>query len=203
MSVHLVEAGERTNPSRTSWWRWWCRNAEGIAAVGVAVMAATWFLTVVAAWVAWHAWEGVPVLRSLDVVSTEDVHVVRGLVPVGVEGGGVWSLGMVVTCGKATGDLVVHLHFGGFPAYVSVQPMVRTANGVKIRFGAELSPGDDARFGLHSQVLEDDGDVANFIDAAFVRGVWISNGHAGFRNGVPADENVAAVAGLLDCAGGG
>ena len=99
---------------------------------------------------------------------------VRGLVPVGVEGGGIWSLGMVVACEKETGDLVVHLHFGGFPAYLPVQPLVRAANGVAVRFGAELSPGDGARVGFHSPVLAETGDVAHFIDAAFVHGVWIS-----------------------------
>ena len=192
---------EHAKPAGASWWRWWVRNAEGVAAACAAVVAVLWLMAVVASWVAWHAWDGVLVLRSFDVVSTEEVHVVRGLVPVGVEGGGIWSLGMVVACEKETGDLVVHLHFGGFPAYLPVQPLVRAANGVAVRFGAELSPGDGARVGFHSPVLAETGDVAHFIDAAFVHGVWISNRHVAFRNGVPADENEAARAALLDCAG--
>ena len=192
---------ERATPDWTSWWRWWNRNAEGIAAVCAVVVAAVFLMAVVATQVARHLWDGGTVLRSFDVVSTDEVHVVQGLVPVGGEDG-IVSFGMVVVCEKGTGELVVHLHFGPFPALRTVQPMVRTANGVAIRFGEERTLGAGIRVGWHAPVLTGT-EVAHFIDAAFVHGVWIANRHTAFRNGVPEDEIAAAKAALLDCAGGG
>ena len=192
-----------TAPARAAWWRLRWLTAERVAAGAVALMAAVWLFVVVANQVARHLWDGGTVLRSFDVVSTDEAHVVRGLVPVGLEEGGFASFGMIVVCEREAGRIVANLHFGPFPRYVTVQPLVRAANGVAIRFGEERTLGNGLRAGWHSPVLTETAEVAHFIDAAFVHGVWIANRHTAFRNGVPEDEIAAAKAALLDCAGGG
>ena len=99
----------------------------------------------------------------------------------GTLGDGSVTVGLAAVCAtEGPRQVEVTAFFGGFPRdRRPVQLVVRTADGMVLRFGPVVRGGPEA--GFHSPRITDPAGAARFADAAFRPGSLVSNGHRSFR----------------------
>ena len=96
-------------------------------------------------------------------------------------------VGIALTCDTRA---EVRIYLGAFPpAGTPVQLAVRTANGDTERFGPVINH-DGPRSGFHDPLLNDQQQVARFLDAALENGALVSNGYNSFWNRVAPGRNL-------------
>ncbi len=111
-------------------------------------------------------------------------------------------IGFAVTCERADGRLEALLSFGTVPRGKRVQAAAGVPGGPVERFGP-VTRGGGAAAGFHDPLFTDREDVLRFMDAAFVTGALVSNGHNSVWNRIGVQENREARAALRRCAGAG
>ena len=118
-------------------------------------------------------------------------------------------IGFAVQCERASpagargqaGKLAVFLSFGSVPDGKPVQAAAGRPERVE-RFGPVVRGGGPAA-GFHAPEIADRNDALRFVDAAFVTGALVSNGHNSVWNRIGTDENSEARTALRRCAGAG
>ena len=116
-------------------------------------------------------------------------------------------IGFAVQCERASpagargqaGRIAAFLSFGTVPAGKPVQAAAGRPEGVE-RFGPVVR-GGGAAAGFHSPTIADREDVLRFVEAAFVTGALVSNGHNSVWNRIGEAENREARTALRRCAG--
>lgn len=116
-------------------------------------------------------------------------------------------IGFAVQCERASpagargqaGKLAAFLSFGTVPDGKPVQAAAGLAERVE-RFGPVVRGGGPAA-GFHAPVIAERADALRFVDAAFVPGALVSNGHNSVRNRIGESENREARTALRRCAG--
>jgi len=110
-------------------------------------------------------------------------------------------IGFAVQCERASGKLAAFLSFGTVPSGKPVQAAAGRPERVE-RFGSVVRGGGPAA-GFHDPVIADKDDVLRFVEAAFVTGALISNGHNSVWNRIGEAENREARTAFRHCAGAG
>lgn len=94
------------------------------------------------------------------------------------------------------------LSFGSVPGGKRVQAAAGHPEGKVERFGPVMRGGGPAA-GFHNPRITGREDVLRFINAAFVTGALVSNGHNSVWNRIGEPENREARTALRRCAGAG
>lgn len=110
-------------------------------------------------------------------------------------------IGFAVQCERASGRMAAFLSFGSVPDGKPVQAAAGRPERVE-RFGPVVRGGGPAA-SFHAPEIADRNDALRFVDAAFVTGALISNGHNSVWNRIGEAENRAARTALRRCAGAG
>jgi len=110
-------------------------------------------------------------------------------------------IGFAVQCERASGRLAAFLSFGTVPAGKPVQAAAGRPERVE-RFGPVVRGGGPAA-GFHSPTIAGRADALSFVEAAFVTGALISNGHNSVWNRIGEAENREARTAFRHCAGAG
>lgn len=143
-----------------------------------------------------------PEARSFAIRVDDDGQLAIGVAEPLPGGGPHVRIGFAVRCERASGKLEAWLSFGSVPAGKRVQAATGHPEGKVERFGPVMR-GGGAAAGFHSPMIAGREDVLRFIDAAFVTGALISNGHNSVWNRIGEAENREARAALRRCAGAG
>lgn len=166
--------------------------------------------TLVAAAMLLAAWSGAgadadgiptPVAEAFMIDVTDEATVTRGYALDVESSEGVYRIGVVAKCERATQAVVVWLYFGPFPTSTPVQAAVRTADGRIERFGGVVAMEHGPQSGFHSPYLTEAGDVRRFLEAAFTTGALVSNGHMSWWHQISSDANDEARRTLMACGG--
>ena len=108
-------------------------------------------------------------------------------------------IGMYVGCHRPSAQGRAQMFFGRYPAHGSVQASVRTADGTVGWFGPVEVDHGSSHPGSHSLIVEERADLVQLVNAVFVEGATIGNGHRSLENRIPAADNRQAREALLEC----
>ena len=143
-----------------------------------------------------------PEARSFAIRADDGTHFMIGVAEPLPGGSPHARIGFLVRCERASGKLEAHLSFGAVPAGKRVQAAAGHPEGKVERFGPVMR-GGGAAAGFHSPLIAGRADVLRFVDAAFVAGALVSNGHNSVWNRIGEAENREARTALRRCAGAG
>lgn len=141
-----------------------------------------------------------PAATSFAVRADDDSGIMFALAEALPGSGGELRIGVAVRCERASGLLEALMSFGTVPADKPVQTAVRAPDGRVERFGPVEWGGGPAA-GFFDPKMTDRDDVLRLVDAAFVPGALISNGHNSVWNRIGEDGNREAREALRRCAG--
>ncbi len=143
-----------------------------------------------------------PEARSFAVRIEAGTHIAFGVAEPLPGSGSRLRIGFAVSCERATGKLEALMSFGSVPLDKRVQAAAGVPGGRVERFGPVIR-GGGPEAGFHDPKVAGREDVLRFIDAAFVKGALVSNGHNSVWNRIGARENREARTALRRCAEAG
>jgi len=141
-----------------------------------------------------------PEARSFAIRADDGTHFTIGVAEPLPGSGPHVRIGFLVRCERASGRLEAYLSFGAVPSGKRVQAAAGHPEGKVERFGPVMR-GGGAAAGFHSPLIAGRADVLRFVDAAFVTGALVSNGHNSVWNRIGERENREARTALRRCAG--
>ncbi|MCY3673305.1 MAG: hypothetical protein OXH14_19775 [Alphaproteobacteria bacterium] len=143
-----------------------------------------------------------PEARSFAIRADDGTHFTIGVAEPLPDGGPHVRIGFLVRCERASGRLEAYLSFGAVPAGKRVQAAAGHPEGKVERFGPVVRGGGPAA-GFHSPLIAGRADALRFVEAAFVPGALVSNGHNSVWNRIGERENREVRTALRRCAGAG